>query len=100
MREAKIIMHRLIQAPVYQFLKERKCTFSRAGFAGAHRTPHTLGEATSSPENGGAVQCPSGRIVGGHDWVSLWSFDIAGFAGPLPSPDLYRRADFPAPLCR
>lgn len=24
--------------------------------------------------------------------IPFWSFDIAGFAGPLPSPDLYRRA--------
>ena len=31
--------------------------------------------------------------------IPFWGFDIGGFAGPLPSPDLYRRATMLACFC-
>ena len=74
-----------------QFLKEENVLFSRAGFAGAHRTPiHWGGDQQS--ENGELYSVLQAGLSAAMTGIPFWSFDIAGFAGPLPSPDLYRRA--------
>lgn len=74
-----------------EFLDEDKVLFSRAGFAGAHRTPiHWGGDQQSENEELGNVF--SAGLSAAMTGILYWSFDIAGFAGSLPSMDLYRRA--------
>ena len=72
--------------------------FSRAGFSGQHTVPcHWGGDQQSrncelaSVLKAGLSAAASGMI--------FWGFDLAGFAGPLPSLDLYRRATQMACFC-
>ena len=73
------------------FLKPGQVLFSRAGYAGAQATPilwagdqlSTFDELRSQL-NAGLSASASGVI--------FWGFDIGGFAGELPSPELYMRA--------
>lgn len=65
--------------------------FSRAGYVGAHTTPMLwAGDQLSSFDelrsvlNAGLSASASG--------VVFWGFDIGGFAGELPTPELYMRA--------
>lgn len=66
-------------------------TFSRAGFAGGQAMPlHWAGDQTSEwPEL--AAQLSAG-LSAGLSGILFWGFDIGGFAGPLPTPELYLRA--------
>lgn len=74
-----------------EFLRKDKVLFSRAGFAGAHRTPiHWGGDQQS--ENGELYSVLQAGLSAAMTGIPFWSFDIAGFAGELPTPDLYRRA--------
>lgn len=73
------------------FIGKDKVLFSRAGYAKQHTLPiHWAGDQQSvnselkSALNAGLSASLSGMI--------FWSFDAAGFAGELPSLDLYRRA--------
>lgn len=66
-------------------------TFSRAGFTGAGRYPaHWAGDENST----WAAYRASLRagLSAGVSGVSLWAWDLAGFSGDIPSPDLYQRA--------
>ena len=72
-------------------LRPGQVLFSRAGYVGAHTTPMLwAGDQLSSFEelraqlNAGLSAAASGVI--------FWGFDIGGFAGELPSPELYLRA--------
>ncbi len=72
-------------------LKPGQALFSRAGYVGAHTTPMLwAGDQLStfdelrSQLNAGLSSAASGVI--------FWGFDIGGFAGELPSPELYLRA--------
>ena len=65
--------------------------FSRVGYVGAHTTPMLwAGDQLSSFDelrsvlNAGLSASASG--------VVFWGFDIGGFAGELPTPELYMRA--------
>ncbi len=74
-----------------EHLKPGQALFSRAGYVGAHTTPmlwagdqlSTFGELRSQL-NAGLSAAASGII--------FWGFDIGGFAGELPTPELYMRA--------
>ena len=74
-----------------EHLKPGQALFSRAGYVGAHTTPILwAGDQVStfdelrSQLNAGLSASASGVI--------FWGFDIGGFAGKLPSPELYLRA--------
>lgn len=74
-----------------EHLKPGQALFSRAGYVGAHTTPILwAGDQVStfdelrSQLNAGLSASASGVI--------FWGFDIGGFAGELPTPELYLRA--------
>lgn len=80
------------------FVSGKGVIFSRAGFSGQHTVPcHWGGDQQSrncelkSVLNAGLSAAATGMI--------FWGFDLAGFAGPLPSLDLYRRATQMACFC-
>ena len=80
------------------FIGPERVLFSRAGFAGQHTVPiHWAGDQQSQNSELRAVLCAglSAAMTG----IPFWGFDIAGFAGPLPTPDLYRRATQMACFC-
>jgi alpha-D-xyloside xylohydrolase len=72
-------------------LPEDKALFSRAGFAGQHTTPILwAGDQESSFEElRSQLRAGLSAALSG---IIFWGFDIAGFAGPLPSAELYIRA--------
>ena len=78
----------------HSFLREHGVngvTFSRAGYAGAQTQPiHWAGDQKSEWSELQA-QLQAG-LSAGLSGVLFWSFDIGGFAGPLPEPELYLRA--------
>ncbi len=65
--------------------------FSRAGYLGAQRCPiHWAGDQASSFEE---MRSALGAGLSlGLSGVPFWSFDIGGFAGPLPGAELYLRS--------
>jgi len=70
---------------------EKRTLFSRAGYLGAQKSPiHWAGDQVSSFEEMRAVL--GAGLSLGLSGVPFWSFDIGGFAGPLPSAELYLRA--------
>ncbi len=80
------------------FIGEERVLFSRAGYAGQHTVPiHWAGDQQSqNSELSAALTAGLSLAATG---VPFWGFDIAGFAGPLPSLDLYRRATQLACFC-
>ncbi len=81
-----------------KFLGEGQVLFSRAGYAGQHTTPiHWAGDQQSQNQELRSVLTAglSAALTG----ISFWGFDIGGFAGPLPTLDLYRRATQLACFC-
>ena len=72
-------------------LAPEQALFSRAGYAGQHTTPiHWAGDQQSqSSELASALRAGLSAALTG---IPFWGFDIGGFAGPLPTLDLYRRA--------
>lgn len=72
--------------------------FSRAGFAGQHTVPcHWAGDQQS--QNCELASVLKAGMSAGASGMVFWGFDLAGFAGPLPSLDLYRRATQMACFC-
>ncbi len=89
--EAKNAYSRLYTEAYTQFLGKEHVLFSRAGSRGAHRMPiHWGGDQQS--ENSELRDVFQAGMSAAMTGIPFWSFDIAGFAGPLPTPDLYRRA--------
>lgn len=80
------------------FIGPERVLFSRAGYAGQHTTPcHWAGDQQSvNSELRSALTAGLSAAMTG---IPFWGFDIAGFAGPLPTPDLYRRATMMACFC-
>ena len=80
------------------FLGSGRVLFSRAGYAGQHTTPiHWAGDQQSrNRELKSALTAGLSAALTG---IPFWGFDIAGFAGPLPTLDLYRRATQLACFC-
>lgn len=81
-----------------RFLGEGRVLFSRAGWTGQHTAPcHWGGDQQS--ENSEMKSVLSAGLSAALTGIPFWGFDIAGFAGPLPTPDLYRRATQLACFC-
>lgn len=65
--------------------------FSRAGYTSSRKTPiHWAGDQVSTWEEMQHVL--TAGLSAGLSGISYWSFDIAGFAGPMPDPKLYCRS--------
>jgi 1,3-alpha-isomaltosidase len=85
----------------HQLLREAgraPVTFSRAGYSGSQAFPaHWAGDEDSTWE---ALRASiSAGITASACGVFFWSFDLAGFSGPLPTPELYLRAAAVAAFC-
>lgn len=81
-----------------EFLGDDHILFSRAGYAGQHTTPCHWGgdqQSTNAELNHVLKAGLSAALTG----IPFWGFDIAGFAGPLPTLDLYRRATMLGCFC-
>jgi alpha-glucosidase (family GH31 glycosyl hydrolase) len=91
----------LYQSAYHRLMRRRgrsSVTFSRAGFTGSGATPcHWAGDQDSTWESfRAAITAGLTAAVSG---VFYWGWDIAGFSGPLPTPELYLRATAMAALC-
>lgn len=74
-----------------KFLGNNHVLFSRAGYIGQHTTPcHWGGDQQST--NDELQHVLSAGLSAALSGILFWGFDLAGFAGPLPTLDLYRRA--------
>lgn len=80
------------------FIGKERVLFSRAGFSGQHMVPiHWAGDQQSvNCELRSALTAGLSAALTG---ILFWGFDLAGFAGPLPTQDLYRRATQLACFC-
>jgi alpha-D-xyloside xylohydrolase len=73
------------------FIGKNRVLFSRAGFKGQQNYPmQWAGDQMSTWEEFGHI-LKAGLSIG-LSGVPFWGFDIAGFAGPMPSVELYERA--------
>ncbi len=74
-----------------EFIGNDRVLFSRAGYLGAQTTPmHWAGDQMSKfSELQSVLRAGLSLSLCG---VPFWSFDIGGFAGPMPSKELYLRA--------
>lgn len=81
-----------------EFIGEKNVLFSRAGYSGAHQTPiHWAGDHQSTNEEFKSIL--TAGLSAAMSGISFWSFDIGGFAGSLPDPDLYMRSTQMACFC-
>ena len=80
------------------FVGSNGVIFSRAGFAGQHTVPCHWGGDQQSKNSELASVLKAGLSAAASGMI-FWGFDLAGFAGPLPSLDLYRRATQMACFC-
>ncbi len=84
----------------YQFLTQRRegLVFSRAGFTGAQRSPaHWAGDENSTWD--AFRHTILAGLSAGISGIPFWGWDIGGFSGPLPSPELYLRGAAMAAFC-
>ena len=73
-------------------------TFSRAGFTGSAAVPcHWAGDEDSTWEAFRASI--SAGLSAGASGIFFWSWDLAGFSGPVPDAELYLRSAAMAALC-
>jgi alpha-D-xyloside xylohydrolase len=80
------------------FLSDKKVLFSRAGYAGQHLTPILWAGDQQSTFAELRSQLRAG-LSAAMSGIIFWGFDIGGFAGKLPSADLYMRATQMACFC-
>ncbi|MGN1027651.1 MAG: TIM-barrel domain-containing protein [Faecousia sp.] len=80
------------------FVGSNGVIFSRAGFAGQHTVPCHWGGDQQSQDSELASVLKAGLSAAATGMI-FWGFDLAGFAGPLPTLDLYRRATQMACFC-
>lgn len=73
------------------FINENQVLFSRAGYAGASGTP-ILWAGDHQSTNEELKSTLKAALSSAMSGILFWSFDIGGFAGSLPSIDLYRRS--------
>ena len=73
-------------------------TFSRAGFTGAASVPlHWAGDENSSwPAYRASV---TAGLTAGASGVVFWGWDLGGFSGEIPDPELYLRSAAMACFC-
>lgn len=73
------------------FIGENRVLFSRAGYTGQQRCPvQWAGDQQSTWEEFRSIL--KAGLSAGLSGIPFWSFDIAGFAGPMPSMELYERS--------
>lgn len=72
--------------------------FSRAGFSGQHTVP-CLWAGDQQSQNSELASVLKAGLSASASGILFWGFDLAGFAGPLPTLDLYRRATQMACFC-
>lgn len=80
------------------FVGSNRVIFSRAGFSGQHTVPCHWGGDQQSQNSELASVLKAGLSAAASGMI-FWGFDLAGFAGPLPTLDLYRRATQMACFC-
>ena len=80
------------------FLDQSKVLFSRAGYIGQQKTPCLWGGDHQST-NEELYSVLSAGLSAAMSGIPFWGFDIAGFAGSLPTLDLYRRSTMFACFC-
>ncbi len=80
------------------FVGSNRVIFSRAGFSGQHTVPCHWGGDQQSQNQELASVLKAGLSAAASGMI-FWGFDLAGFAGPLPTLDLYRRATQMACFC-
>ncbi len=80
------------------FVGSSRVVFSRAGFSGQHTVPCHWGGDQQSQNSELASVLKAGLSAAASGMI-FWGFDLAGFAGPLPTLDLYRRATQMACFC-
>ncbi len=74
-----------------EFIGKHGVLFTRAGYIGQQKSPMTwAGDQMSTWDEFRAVVVAG--ISAGLSGIPFWSFDIGGFAGPMPSIELYERA--------
>jgi len=73
-------------------------TFSRAGFSGSPEFPGFWAGDEDSTWDALRASVVAG-ITAGASGISFWGFDIGGFSGPIPSPELFLRASAFATFC-
>lgn len=85
-------------AGYHGFIGENRVTFSRAGFTGAQKYPvYWAGDQESTfTELRSVLNAGLSINLSGNPF---WSFDIAGFYGPLPGAELYIRSTEMAAFC-
>lgn len=73
-------------------------TFSRAGYTGAQRSPaHWAGDENSTwSAFRASIQAGLSAGLAG---ISIWGWDIGGFSGEVPTPELYVRSAQMAAFC-
>lgn len=73
-------------------------TFSRAGFTGAAAFPcHWAGDDDSTWD--GLQAAIRAGLSAGVAGIYFWTWDLAGFSGPIPDADLYKRATAMSAFC-
>ena len=80
------------------FVGSSRVIFSRAGFSGQHTVP-CLWSGDQQSQNSELASVLKAGLSAAASGIIFWGFDLAGFAGPLPSLDLYRRATQMACFC-
>lgn len=90
-KEAKNLYPAQYEKAYDEFIGDGRVLFSRAGYLGAQTTPmHWAGDQMSKFSELQSVL--RGGLSLSLCGVPFWSFDIGGFAGPMPSKELYLRA--------
>lgn len=81
-----------------EFIGNDRVLFSRAGYTGAQRTPFVWAGDHQSTNNE-LKHAYYSAISSANSGILYWSFDIGGFAGPLPTEDVYLRSTQFACFC-
>ena len=92
----------VLYAAAYQELMDKAgrhgITFSRAGFTGSAAYPcHWAGDEASTWEAFRASI--TAGLTAGASGIFFWGWDLAGFSGEIPNPELYLRAAAAACFC-
>lgn len=80
------------------FIGKDRILFSRAGYLGASATPF-LWAGDHQSTNDELKHAYYSAMSAANSGIRYWGFDIGGFAGPLPSKDLYLRSTQFACFC-
>lgn len=81
-----------------KFVGENRVLFSRAGYIGAGKTPFIwAGDHQST--NDELKHAFTAAMSSSDSGILYWSFDIGGFAGPLPTKDVYLRSTMFSCFC-